>query len=181
MLDGISRRTALGLGAGVLAGAIITGAVKTSNVLGTSVPTTPEALLTPLKVGSRFARWTVAAIHPIEHGALTVAVRADDGHEFSLEVLARDSSPLAPRPPANVGDLSIYVCNSGDGWLPTAEEQGLAAMTLAQILEASGKGGPVDGLLTHADRTARFGGSMISDQPRLAQVAQVAPASSPAV
>jgi hypothetical protein len=178
MLDGISRRTALGLGAGVLAGAMITGAAQVSSGLGTSVPASPEALLAPLKVGSRFARWTVAAIHPVEHGALTVAVRADDGHEFSLEVLARDTSPLAPRPPADVGQLSIYVCNSGDGWMPTAEEQGLAAMTLAQILDANGKGAPVDGLLTHADRMARFGGSMISDQPR---VAEVATAASPAV
>ena len=168
MLDGISRRNALGLGAGVLAGAAIIGAATTSSVVGTSAPVTPEALLTPLKVGSRFARWTVAAIHPVEHGALTVAVRAEDGHEFSLEVLARDTSPLAPRPPASVGELSIYVCNSGDGWLPTMEEQGLAAMTLAQILDANGKGAPVEGLLTHADRMARFGGSMISDQPTLA-------------
>jgi hypothetical protein len=157
---------------------MITDVAQTSNVLGASSPVTPEALLAPLEVGSRFARWTVAAIHPIEHGALTVAVRADDGHEFSLEVLARDSSPLAPRPPAGVGELSIYVCNSGDGWMPTAEEQGLAAMTLAQILDVNGKGAPVDGLLTHADRMARFGGSMISDQPRLAGIATAA---SPAV
>ena len=171
MLDGISRRTALGLGAGVLAGAMITDVARTSTVLGASAAETPEALLAPLKVGSRFARWTVAAIHPVEHGALTVAVRTDDGNEFSLEVLARDSSPLAPRPPASVGELSIYVCNSGDGWMPTAEEQGLAAMTLARILDTNGKGAPVDGLLTHADRTARFGGSMISEQPRLAEVA----------
>ncbi len=178
MLDGISRRTALGLGAGVLAGAMITGAAQASNVAGAATPVTPEALLAPLTVGSRFARWTVAAIHPVEHGALTVAVRADDGHEFSLEVLARDSSPLAPRPPADVGELSIYVCNSGDGWMPTAEEQGLAAMTLAQILETNGKGSPVEGLLTHAERTARFGGSMISEQPRLAVAANE---SSPAV
>ena len=79
-----------------------------------------------------------------------------------------DATPLVPE----------MCANSGDGWLPTVEEQGLAAMTLAQILETNGKGGPVDGLLTHADRTARFGGSMISDQPRLAEIA---PASSPAV
>jgi hypothetical protein len=146
---------------------MIIGAAQTSSGTG-SAPESPEALLTPLKVGSRFARWTVAAIHPVEHGALTVAVRTDDGHEFSLEVLARDPSPLAPRAPANVGELAIHVCNSGDGWLQTMEEQGLAAMTLAQILETNGKGAPVEGLLTHADRMARFGGSMISDQPRLA-------------
>jgi hypothetical protein len=178
MRDGISRRTALGLGAGVLAGAMITGLKPSSGVTGTTTPVTPEALLAPLKVGSRFARWTVAAIPPIEHGALSVLIRAHDGHEFSLDVLARDSSPLAPRPPAEVGELAIYVCNSGDGWLPTAEEQGLAAMTLAQVLEANGKGEPVSGLLTHAERMARFGDSILSQQPRFAEVAS---APSPAV
>ncbi len=95
MRDRISRRSALGLSAGVLAGAMITE-VKPSADAAASV--TPEALLAPLAVGSRFARWTVAAIHPIEHGALSVLVRAQDGHEFSLEVLARDASHLAPRP-----------------------------------------------------------------------------------
>ena len=162
MRDRISRRSALGLSAGVLAGAMITGVKPSSDVAET---TTPEALLAPLAVGSRFARWTVAAIHPIEHGALSVLVRAQDGHEFSLEVLARDGSSLAPRPPAEVGELAIYVCNAGNGWMPTAEEQGLAAMTLAQVLEANGKGAPVTGLLTHAERTARFGDDVRGRQP----------------
>lgn len=168
MRDRISRRSALGLSAGALAGAMITG-VKPSADAAASVA--PEALLAPLAVGSRFARWTVAAIHPIEHGALSVLVRAQDGHEFSLEVLARDTSSLAPRPPAEVGELAIHVCNSGDGWMPTAEEQGLAAMTLAQVLENNGKGAPIAGLLTHAERIARFGGDLRGQQPRLAGAA----------
>lgn len=163
MRDGISRRSALGFSAGVLAGAMIIGAKPSSDA---SESAAPEALLAPLAVGSRFARWTVTAIHPIEDGALCVAVRAQDGHEFALEVLARDTSALAPRPPASVGDLAIYVCNSGDGGMPTAEEQGLAAMTLAQILEANGKGAKVDGLLTHAERVARFGDSILGQLPR---------------
>ncbi len=154
MRDGISRRSALGLSAGVLAGAMITGGKPSADAAASIAP---EALLAPLAVGSRFARWTVAAIHPIELGALNVLIRAQDGHEFLLEVLARDTSALALRPPAEVGALSIYVSNAGNGWMPTAEEQGLAAMTLAQILEANGKGAPVAGLLTHAERSARFG------------------------
>ena len=162
MRDRISRRSALGLSAGVLAGAMITE-VKPSSDAAASIA--PEALLAPLAVGSRFARWTVAAIHQIEHGALSVLVRAQDGHEFSLEVLAREASSLGPRPPAEVGELSIYVCNAGNGWMPTAEEQGLAAMTLAQVLEANGKGAPVAGLLTHAERTARFGDDIRGRQP----------------
>ncbi len=163
MDDGISRRTALGLGAGVLAGAMIAGAAPTSNV---TVATSPEALLAPLTVGSRFARWTVAAIHPVEDGAMSLTIRAQDGHEFSLEVLARDASPLAARPPAAVGALAIHVCNAGDGWLPTAEEQGLAAMTLAQVIDANGKGEVVAGLLTHSERIALFSSSGRVDQPR---------------
>lgn len=154
MRDRISRRSALGLSAGALAGAMITGVKPSADPAGT---TAPEALLAPLAVGSRFARWTVAAIHPIEHGALNVLIRAQDGREFLLEVLARDTSALAQRPPAEVGDLSIYVCNAGNGWMPTAEEQGLAAMTLAQIIETNGKSASITGLLTHAERIARFG------------------------
>ena len=168
MRDGISRRSALGFSAGVLAGAMIIG-VKPSSDAAEIIA--PEALLAPLAVGSRFARWTVTAIHPIAHGALSVLVRAQDGHEFSLEVLARDASRLGPRPPAEVGELSIYVCNAGNGWMPTAEEQGLAAMTLARILEANGKGAPVPGLLTHAERIARFGNDVGGRQPRRPEAA----------
>jgi hypothetical protein len=171
MRDGISRRSALGFSAGVLAGAMIIGGKSSAD----ATSTTSEALLAPLAVGSRFARWTVAAIHPIQLGALNVLIRAQDGHEFLLEVLARDASALAPPPPAEVGALSIYVSNAGDGWMPTAEEQGLAAMMLARILEANGKGAPVTGLLTHAERSARFGVNV-----RGVHVHQPAPTPAPA-
>jgi hypothetical protein len=147
---------------------MISGEATSSPVAAT---TSPDAILAPLAVGSRFARWTVTAIHPVEDGAMSVVVRAQDGHEFSLEIVARDASPLAARPPAAVGALAIHVCNAGDGWMPTAEEQGLAAMTLAQVIEANGKGEAASGLLTHAERIARFGGSVRGRQPRLAAAA----------
>jgi hypothetical protein len=109
-----------------------------------------------LRAGARFGRWAIAAVHPVERGALRVDVRESDGHEFALEILARDASPVS-RPPAEVGALAIYVCNGGDGWLSTVEEQGLAAMTLAALLDKHGQTGPIDGLLTHGERVVAHG------------------------
>jgi hypothetical protein len=162
MSESMSRRSALGLGAGALAGAMVTGL---SRGQAGAIAISPEELLAPLSVGARFARWKVARINPIEDGALSLVVRAEDGHEFMLEVLERDTSPLSPRPPAEVGELAVYVCNAGDGWLPTVEEQGLAAMTLAQVLENNGKGARVEGLQTHAQRIAQYGARIRGQQP----------------
>jgi hypothetical protein len=55
------------------------------------------------------------------------------------------------------------VCNGGDGWHPTIEEQGLAAMTLASLLEKHGQTGPIEGLLTHADRVVAHGDVLHAD------------------
>src|SRR5258706_8060676 len=120
----ISRRSAVGLlGAGGLAGALV-------DPMGSAAEGAPTDG-GPLQAGSKFGRWTIDAVHPVQNGALCIDVHGDDGHRFTLEVMARDASPLAGRPPAFTEALAIYVCNGGDGWLPTAEEQGLAAMTLA--------------------------------------------------
>lgn len=166
MPNSISRRSTLGLlGAGALAGALLARVENTAEaaemVMGA------DELLSPLKVGSAFARWTVAAIHPLADGAIVMTVRAQDGHEFNLEVLARDTSAFAQRPPAETGELAIYVCNGGDGWLPTKEEQGLAAMTLAQVLESNGKGARVAGLLTHSERVSEHHKALLEHGPRL--------------
>jgi hypothetical protein len=104
-----------------------------------------------LRAGARFGRWTIARVGKVERGALRVDVREDDGHEFALEILARDPAPPS-RPPVEVGALAIYVCNGGDGWLPTVEEQGLAAMTLGALLEKHGQTGAIVGLMTHQER-----------------------------
>ena len=150
----ITRRSAMGLlGVGGLAGAFATtqGNVgeRASTPLSGSVPAA-------LRAGARFGRWVIAAVHPVERGALQVDVRESDGHEFALEILARDASSVS-RPPAEVGALAIYVCNGGDGWLSTVEEQGLAAMTLAALLDKHGQTGPIAGLLTHGERVVAHG------------------------
>ncbi|APR79798.1 Hypothetical protein A7982_05145 [Minicystis rosea] len=118
-----------------------------------------------LQVGQRFARWTVAAVHPVRDGALHIEVKGADDHAFVLELLAPDASALAPRPPAATEGLAIFVRNGGDGWLPTAEEQGLAAMTLADLLSKSGQGGPVAGLLTYSERFARHHELLTGEEP----------------
>jgi hypothetical protein len=156
MLGRITRRAAMGvLGAGGLAGSLVgrgtplLPADAPANAGDTPAPS--GAFPAALHPGARFGRWSIARIHPVEHGALRVDVREANGHEFALEILARDPAPTS-RPPAEVGALAFYVCNGGDGWLPTVEEQGLAAMTLAALLEKHGQTGAIPGLLTHQER-----------------------------
>jgi hypothetical protein len=155
MPDTMSRRSAMGvLGASGLAGAGVGGAAITAAaVKAVKAASGPPAAL---RVGARFGRWTIVEVHPVERGALQVDVEEADGHRFSLEILARDPSAVS-RPPAQVGELAVYVCNGGDGWLPTVEEQGLAAMTLGLLLEKHEQTGAIDGLLTHGQRVVAHG------------------------
>jgi len=163
MVGRISRRSAVGLmGAGGLAGALVAGVASADAAMAR--PAAGSAV--PLQVGQRFARWTITAISPIEDGAIDVRVEGADERGFVLQILARDASPLATQPPATTEGLAIFVHNGGDGWLPTAEEQGLAAMTLAQVIVASGNGGCPAGLLTHAERVVRHRDTLLGDQRR---------------
>lgn len=109
-------------------------------------------LLRPLEAGSRFAKWTVAQIDPIVDGMISVKIRSDEQHTFDLEIMARDTSALAQKPPAETAKFAIFVVNGGDGWSPTREEQGLAAMTLAKIVEKNEHAVDLPGMLTHAER-----------------------------
>jgi hypothetical protein len=158
----ISRRSAVGLmSAGGLASALA-GAGSSAE------PAPAGSSLAPLQAGFKFGRWTIDAVHPVRDGVLRVDVHGADEKRFTLEVMARDASPLALQPPARTDGLAIYVRNGGDGWLPTAEEQGLAAMTLADVLTLHQKGGAVAGLLTHADRVTTHGETLMGEDPRLA-------------
>ena len=166
----ISRRSVVGLvGVGGLAGVLV-GQVEGAPAVAQGTAAQEGAL--PLQVGTRFGRWTVSAIHPIREGVLTLDVRDAEQREFALEVMARDPSPLAAQPPAVTDALAVYVRNGGDGWLPTEEEQGLAAMTLAHRLTTAGAGGPIEGLLTHSARVvehhAKLMGEELAPRERLA-------------
>jgi hypothetical protein len=145
----ISRRAFVGGVGGAVLGAPVAAALAPG--VAEASPRGAE-LLRPLCAGSRFGRWTLVRIGPLDRGAVTVRVRAADGAEFNLEILARDPSPLVSAPPASTARFAVYVCNGGDGTLATAEEQGLAAMALATVVAGNEPAAPADGFLTHAAR-----------------------------
>lgn len=115
----------------------------------------PLELIAPLSAGSKLARWTLVAVQPLQRGALTVIVRGEAEHTFAIEILARDHGPLGIKPPAETKHFAVHVRNGGDGWQPTVEDQGLAAMTLAQIVARNEDKVDGAGFLTHAERYAR--------------------------
>lgn|GEM_PF-2398483 len=122
-------------------------------------------LLHPLTPGARFAHWTVAQVDPMVGGAVSVKIRLDEQRTFDVEIMARDTSALAQKPPAQTGKFALFVVNGGDGWAPTREEQGLAAMTLAKIIEKNEASVNLPGLLTHAERLRRHADALLVPAP----------------
>lgn len=155
----VSRRMVVGALAGGVVGATVfaatpsTPAAPAADELAAALPASIERrLLAPLAEGSRLLDWEVVAIEPLSMGAMRVQLRGDDGVAFAVEVMARDTSPLAQNPPAETDRFALYVHNGGDGRMPTAEEQGLAAMALAQIVERNEPQTATEGFLTHRER-----------------------------
>ncbi len=155
----VSRRTvAIALAGGALGAKLASidsfaPAHDDDDATGAQAPA-ERALLSPLTVGARLLSWEVVAIEPVELGAVRVRLRGDDDTTFGIEIMARDRSPLASRPPAQTDRFALYVSNGGDGRSPTAEEQGLAAMALVQIVARNEAHVSTEGFLTHAERIA---------------------------
>ena len=172
----VSRRLFVGVvGGGVLAAPVIASAGPAPGAQSAPAPAAPRRdpkadervakLLHPLAAGSRLARWTIVQIDPVVNGAVTIKVRSDEGNTFDLDLLARDRSPLAQRPPAETARHAIFVVNGGHGWAPTQEEQGLAAMALAQVVAKNERAAIVEGLLTHAERIQRHREALLVPAP----------------
>jgi hypothetical protein len=163
----VSRRTlALGLAGGVASvslASVVSTATDGSAEEATSSPFEERRLLAPLVPGARLISWEIVAIEPLAQGAVRVALRGESGATFSVEVLARDASPLAPKPPAQTDKFALYVSNGGDGRTPTAEEQGLAAMALAQIVASNEAAVSNEGFLTHGGRIAQHRVALLED------------------
>ncbi|MDI1482611.1 hypothetical protein [Polyangium sp. y55x31] len=169
----VSRRLFVGVvGGGVLAAPVIASArpetkpaakdaAHSEKPLDAPTRENVAKLLHPLAAGSRLARWTIVQIDPVVNGCVSIKVRTDDGHSFDLELLARDHSALAQRPPVETERHAIFVVNGGNGWAPTQEEQGLAAMTLAQIVAKNEREVRLSGLLTHAERIQKHGDALL--------------------
>lgn len=77
----------------------------------------------------------VIAVYPVTLGALPVVLETHAGSRYQVDVLARD--PSGPQGVGNTEHFSVYVANSGDGGTSTDETEGLGAMALARVLEAS--------------------------------------------
>ncbi|MGH1345334.1 MAG: hypothetical protein ACRBN8_27475 [Nannocystales bacterium] len=77
----------------------------------------------------------VIAVYPVTLGALPVVLETHAGERYQVDVLARD--PGGPQGVGNTEHFSVYVSNRGDGGTSTDETEGLGAMALARVLEAS--------------------------------------------
>lgn len=160
----VSRRRMLALvGASVVVVPAVASAAPGRRAVGSGADgrvagrtTDGSALVAPLVAGSVLAVWTVRGISAIRHGALTVALSDGRGTEFYLDVCARDDGAGAYEPPARSDRFDVFVSNRGQGSDPTVEDQGLAAMALAEILRANENRVQCSGLLTLRSRLAQF-------------------------
>jgi hypothetical protein len=158
----VSRRIVVGALATSVVGAKVASVISRSEAdldlteaLANGEPLPLERhLLAPLAEGARLLSWEIVAIEPLTMGAVRVQLRGESGVAFGIEVLARDGSAFAQRPPAETEQFAIYVNNGGDGRMPTVEEQGLAAMALSQIVARNELHVSTEGFLTHRDRIA---------------------------
>ena len=77
----------------------------------------------------------VIAVYPVTLGALPVVLETHAGNRYQVDVLARD--PSGPQGVGNTEHFRVYVSNRGDGGTSTDETEGLGAMAVARVLEAS--------------------------------------------
>lgn len=164
----VTRRLFVGVvGSGVISAPIVASLSSSpaiaadENSAGMSMSQRLSRLIAPLEVGAQFARWTIVQLDPVVDGAVRVKVRSSDNHLFHLELMARDESALAQKPPAQTAKFAVFVANGGDGWSATDEDHGLAAMTLASIIEKNEHAVELPGLLTHAQRLQSHGNSLL--------------------
>lgn len=164
----VTRRLFVGVvGSGVISAPIVASLSASpaiaadENSAGMTMSQRLARLIAPLEVGAQFARWTIVQLEPVVDGAVRVKVRSNDNHVFTLEIMARDESALAQKPPAQTAKFAVFVANGGDGWSATDEDHGLAAMTLASIVEKNELAVDLPGLLTHAQRLQNHGHSLL--------------------
>src|SRR5262245_48071108 len=102
----VSRRTvAIALAGGALGAKVasVDSPVEASDIgpMAEAPGPAERTLLSPLSEGARLLSWEIVAIEPPAMGAVRVRLRGDSGATFGIEILARDGSPIAPRPPAH--------------------------------------------------------------------------------
>lgn len=159
----ISRRfviTALGSGialAPVMARAAVSkvSGEPASGESGREAIALEASLITPLTVGSKVAGCTLVKIGALAQGAIGLVLTDRSGQQFGVEICARDEG--SPRSPAETAKFQLYVVNEGDGSLPTVEEHGIAAMTIASVIRKNEAAVETSSFLTLEERLARHG------------------------
>lgn len=107
--------------------------------------------------GTRVGNCEIVSLHAPVAGAIPVMLATGAGRRFQLDVLRRDPDEGSSRSVSVSRSLAVYVCNGGDGSHATDEEQGLAAMALAALLERRERSGAArPALLTMRERAERF-------------------------
>lgn len=161
----VSRRKAMGvLSSGLaLSPLIVKGALHGAQDAAANAPANAEELFRPLKAGQSFCGFEIESFVPPRNGAAGLHLKSEDGHRFELEVLARDTQNiLAPKPPGETKFFAVFVKNGGDGWLPTAEAQGLCAMALSELIAINEREPLLKGFLTHTERLERHRAELFS-------------------
>jgi hypothetical protein len=119
------------------------------------------ALLSPLALGSSIGSWRIVGLGQLHAGAVSVQLSGVDEEKFHIDICARDDVPGAPVPPARTDLCDLFVANEGAGSDPTNEDQGLAAMALAEVIRSHEHRIDLRGLLTLRARLQLHGDSVL--------------------
>ena len=155
--------TAAGVGAGVVAAGYLG-----SRIAGDSRDHAPrslppadgdvDALFAGLAHDGALGDCRIERVHGVHLGAIPVIMTCAAGSRFQVDIMRRD--PDAPPGVGNTDSLSFYISNRGDGSAPTAESQGIAALTLAHALSRRQRAGVVaPRLLTMNERHQAHSGA----------------------
>lgn len=124
-------------------------------------PLCASELLAPLEVGSMIGTWRIEKFGSLHAGALGVVLSDAQGQRFQVDICARDKDIGAPSAPAHTERCDLFIANGGKGNDPTSETQGLAAMTLAEVIKSHEHRTDLKGLLTLRRRLAHHGNQVV--------------------
>ena len=131
------RRRTVVAGLAVVGAAVGAGALAKSRNSAEAAGAAAPIQMSSLEPGTVLpgTQVQVIAVYPVTFGALPVVLETSAGNRYQVDVLARD--PSGPQGVGNTEHFSVYVANRGDGGTSTDETEGLGAMALARVLEAS--------------------------------------------
>ena len=162
----------MGLGAAALTVAGGSSAARAQNVrraaatLREGAPA-PWWLVAPLKPGSSLGKgWSVSGLSPVAQGAAVLAIQHRSGASANVHICALGSRGQGV---AQSALFDLVVMDGRDGGQATDEDLGRAMTGLARRihrneLRVEDELRQADGMLTHGERVARFGGETFAPE-----------------